>query len=67
MPGGECIESGGTPVADLLLILAGCCSCTPGHVGTHLLLSVSRSVVFLCDPTVVKNPPANAGDMRDAG
>ena len=54
-------------MADLLLILAGCCSCTTGHVGTHLLLSVSRSVVSLCDPIVVKNPPANAGDMRDAG
>ena len=58
------VESGGTPVADLLLILAGCCPCTPGHVGTHLLLSVSRSVVSLCDPIAVKNPPANAGDMR---
>ena len=54
-------------MADLLLILAGCCSCTTGHVGTHLLLSVSRSVVSLCNPIVVKNPPANAGDIRDAG
>ena len=51
-------------MADLLLILAGCCPCTPGHVGTHLLLSVSLSVVSLCDPIAIKNPPANAGDMR---